>query len=219
MSAICARRCTTGCSRARRAGGSCCGSTTPMPSGRRSGSSTRSGPISTGWGSTPDAEVRQSARFDVYEARFASWSRRGGCTRPTRRAQELDLKRKVQLGRGLPPIYDRAALALSDAERARAGGGRRAAALAVPARSRRADRMGRSGPRDPAVRPGDDERPGGAAGGRVVAVHAAQRDRRCRDGRDAMSCAARTMSRTPRCSCRCSRRWARRRRASRMRRC
>ncbi|NWM20103.1 glutamate--tRNA ligase, partial [Escherichia coli] len=34
-------------------------------------------------------------------------------------AQELDLKRKVLLGRGLPPVYDRAALALSDADRAR----------------------------------------------------------------------------------------------------
>lgn len=31
---------------------------------------------------------------------------------------ELDLKRKTQLGRGLPPVYDRAALKLSDAERA-----------------------------------------------------------------------------------------------------
>jgi glutamyl-tRNA synthetase len=33
-------------------------------------------------------------------------------------AQELDLKRKILLGRGLPPIYDRAALSLSDADRA-----------------------------------------------------------------------------------------------------
>ena len=30
---------------------------------------------------------------------------------------ELDLKRKTQLGRGLPPVYDRAALKLSDADR------------------------------------------------------------------------------------------------------
>ena len=30
----------------------------------------------------------------------------------------MELKRKIQLGRGLPPIYDRAALAMSDAERA-----------------------------------------------------------------------------------------------------
>jgi glutamyl-tRNA synthetase len=33
-------------------------------------------------------------------------------------AQELDLKRKIAAGRGLPPVYDRAALGLSDAERA-----------------------------------------------------------------------------------------------------
>ncbi|MFM9937152.1 MAG: glutamate--tRNA ligase, partial [Novosphingobium sp.] len=33
-------------------------------------------------------------------------------------AQELDLKRKVLLGRGLPPIYDRSALALSEADHA-----------------------------------------------------------------------------------------------------
>jgi glutamyl-tRNA synthetase len=33
-------------------------------------------------------------------------------------AQELELKRKVALGRGLPPVYDRAALALSEAEHA-----------------------------------------------------------------------------------------------------
>jgi glutamyl-tRNA synthetase len=33
-------------------------------------------------------------------------------------AQELDLKRKILLGRGLPPIYDRTALSLSDADRA-----------------------------------------------------------------------------------------------------
>jgi glutamyl-tRNA synthetase len=31
----------------------------------------------------------------------------------------LDLKRKIQLGRGKPPVYDRAALALSEEERAR----------------------------------------------------------------------------------------------------
>jgi len=34
-------------------------------------------------------------------------------------SQELELKRKVQLGRGLPPVYDRAALSLTDADRAR----------------------------------------------------------------------------------------------------
>jgi glutamyl-tRNA synthetase len=34
-------------------------------------------------------------------------------------AQELDLKRKVQLSRGKPPVYDRSALQLPEAERAR----------------------------------------------------------------------------------------------------
>ncbi len=33
-------------------------------------------------------------------------------------SQELELKRKIQLGRGLPPIYDRGALRLTDEERA-----------------------------------------------------------------------------------------------------
>ena len=49
-------------------------------------------------------------------------------------AQELDLKRKVLLGRGLPPVYDRAALALSEAEHRREGSGGRRAALALQAR-------------------------------------------------------------------------------------
>ena len=35
-----------------------------------------------------------------------------------KRAQELDLKRKVALGRSLPPIYDRAGLALTAADHA-----------------------------------------------------------------------------------------------------
>src|SRR5690606_31215779 len=33
-------------------------------------------------------------------------------------ADELDRRRKVQLSRGLPPIYDRAALSLTEAEKA-----------------------------------------------------------------------------------------------------
>lgn len=65
-----------------------------------------------------DREERQSARLDRYEAAFAAL-RAGGRIYPCyETAQELDVKRKIALGRGLPPIYDRAALALSDAERA-----------------------------------------------------------------------------------------------------
>jgi glutamyl/glutaminyl-tRNA synthetase len=69
-------------------------------------------------GLAPDGEERQSARFDRYEARFAELVAAGRIYPAYETAQELDLKRKVLLGRGLPPIYDRAALALSDAERA-----------------------------------------------------------------------------------------------------
>ena len=69
-------------------------------------------------GLTPDGEERQSARFALYEQRFAELRSAGRVYPAYETAQELDLKRKIQLGRGLPPIYDRAALALSDSDRA-----------------------------------------------------------------------------------------------------
>lgn len=69
-------------------------------------------------GLDPDSEVRQSARFDLYEARFAKLIEAGRIYPAYETAQELALKRKVLLGRGLPPVYDRAALALSKADRA-----------------------------------------------------------------------------------------------------
>ncbi|MDB5679048.1 glutamate--tRNA ligase [Sphingomonas bacterium] len=68
-------------------------------------------------GLTPDAEARQSERFGLYEAQFEKLRAAGRVYPAYETAQELDLKRKVQLGRGLPPIYDRAALALGDADR------------------------------------------------------------------------------------------------------
>lgn len=70
-------------------------------------------------GMTPDGEERQSARGSLYEARFAELVAAGRIYPAYETAQELDLKRKVLLGRGLPPVYDRAALRLSDADRAR----------------------------------------------------------------------------------------------------
>lgn len=69
-------------------------------------------------GLVPDGEERQSARFALYEARFADLRAAGRVYPAYETAQELDLKRKVALGRGLPPVYDRAALALSADERA-----------------------------------------------------------------------------------------------------
>ncbi|MEA1083643.1 glutamate--tRNA ligase [Sphingomonas sp. CD22] len=73
-----------------------------------------------GWlGLTPDAEVRQSERFALYQQRFDALVAAGRIYPAYETAQELDLKRKILLGRGLPPVYDRAALALDEAARAR----------------------------------------------------------------------------------------------------
>ena len=69
-------------------------------------------------GLMPDGEERQSARFDLYEREFHRLAQSGRVYRCYETSQELDLKRKVLLGRGLPPIYDRAALALSAADHA-----------------------------------------------------------------------------------------------------
>ncbi|MET0240669.1 MAG: glutamate--tRNA ligase [Sphingobium sp.] len=60
-----------------------------------------------------DGEARQSERFALYEARFAALVEAGRIYPAYESAQELDLKRKVALGRGLPPVYDRAALSLT----------------------------------------------------------------------------------------------------------
>jgi glutamyl-tRNA synthetase len=68
-------------------------------------------------GLEPDGEERQSERLAVYEDAFTQLKAAGRVYPCYETAQELDLKRKVALGRGLPPIYDRAALGLSDAER------------------------------------------------------------------------------------------------------
>lgn len=75
-------------------------------------------------GLVPDGEERQSARFELYEREFQKLVGAGRVYRCYETAQELDLKRKVLLGRGLPPIYDRAALDLTEADheaRAEAG--------------------------------------------------------------------------------------------------
>jgi glutamyl-tRNA synthetase len=70
-------------------------------------------------GLTPDDEVRQSERFALYERRFDDLRAAGRIYPAYETQQELELKRKILLGRGLPPVYDRAALTLSDADRAK----------------------------------------------------------------------------------------------------
>ena len=70
-------------------------------------------------GLEPDGEERQSARLAIYERAFESLRAAGRVYACYETAQELELKRKILLGRGLPPIYDRAALALTEADHAR----------------------------------------------------------------------------------------------------
>ncbi len=69
-------------------------------------------------GLAPDLEVRQSDRFALYEAALARLAAAGRAYRAYETPAELDLKRRVQQGRGLPPVYDRAALALTEADHA-----------------------------------------------------------------------------------------------------
>lgn len=70
-------------------------------------------------GVKPDLTVRQSQRFALYDA-AAKKLRDAGLLYPAyESADELDRKRKRQMGRGLPPVYDRAALKLTDEDRAK----------------------------------------------------------------------------------------------------
>jgi glutamyl-tRNA synthetase len=64
-------------------------------------------------GLLPDDEVRQSDRFALYEQQFERLKASGHVYPAYESAQELDLRRKILLGRGLPPVYDRAALSLT----------------------------------------------------------------------------------------------------------
>jgi glutamyl-tRNA synthetase len=54
-----------------------------------------------------DGEARQSQRFALYEARFEALRAAGRIYPAYETPEELDLRRKVLLGRGLPPIYER----------------------------------------------------------------------------------------------------------------
>jgi glutamyl-tRNA synthetase len=69
-------------------------------------------------GMSADGEERQSARFGVYDAAFERLIAAGRVYPCYETPEELDIRRKILLSRGLPPVYERTALALSDAERA-----------------------------------------------------------------------------------------------------
>lgn len=69
-------------------------------------------------GIPPDAVYRQSERLGLYEDAAARLKASGRLYPAYESEDELELKRRVQRARGLPPVYDRAALALTDAARA-----------------------------------------------------------------------------------------------------
>ena len=63
--------------------------------------------------------VHQSDRFALYEAAVERLKEAGRLYPAYETPEELELKRKRQLARGKPPVYDRAALKLTDEERAK----------------------------------------------------------------------------------------------------
>lgn len=70
------------------------------------------------FGIVPDEVFRQSDRFSAYDAAVATLKAAGRLYPCYETPEELDRRRKRQLGRGLPPIYDRAALKLTVEDRA-----------------------------------------------------------------------------------------------------
>ena len=70
-------------------------------------------------GITPDLIVRQSDRVALYAAAVERLKASGRLYPAYESADELDRRRKRMQARGLPPIYDRAALKLTDDDRAK----------------------------------------------------------------------------------------------------
>ena len=65
-----------------------------------------------------DSEDRQSERLDRYDAALQKLAADGRAYACYETQEELALKRKAQLSAGRPPVYDRAALKLSEAQKA-----------------------------------------------------------------------------------------------------
>ncbi len=68
-------------------------------------------------GLTWDAEFRQSERFDFYAETAERLKKAGRLYACYETAEELERRRKRQMARGLPPVYDRAALKLTVEEK------------------------------------------------------------------------------------------------------
>ncbi len=69
-------------------------------------------------GIEPNVVVKQSDRFALYDAASDRLRAAGRLYACYETADELERRRKRQLARGLPPIYDRAGLSLTDEEKA-----------------------------------------------------------------------------------------------------
>lgn len=69
-------------------------------------------------GIVPDQVIKQSQRLAIYDAAADRLRGAGRLYACYETADELDRRRKRQLARGLPPIYDRAALKLTDEQKA-----------------------------------------------------------------------------------------------------
>src|SRR4051812_5808953 len=69
--------------------------------------------LGMGW----DEKYNQSARFPIYQEAAERLKASGRLYPAYETAEELNRRRQVALKRGQPPIYDRAALKLTEAER------------------------------------------------------------------------------------------------------
>ncbi|MGF1605189.1 MAG: glutamate--tRNA ligase [Rhodothalassiaceae bacterium] len=65
-----------------------------------------------------DSEIRQSDRVSLYQQAVETLKAAGRLYPCYETPEELDIKRKLQRAQGRPPVYDRAALALTEAEKA-----------------------------------------------------------------------------------------------------
>ncbi len=73
-------------------------------------------------GIPPDREERQSARTALYEATLEKLLKAGRVYACYETEEELEFRRRRQLAAHKPPVYDRAALKLTDADRAKLEG-------------------------------------------------------------------------------------------------
>ena len=212
-SATRAPRCSTGCSRCARAAASSCASTTPIVERSRAEYADAIEADLAWLGVVPDLQCRQSERMALYEAAAETLRATGRLYPAYETAEELDRRRKRQQALGRPPIYDRAALRLTEKDRA-----------ALEAEGRRPHWRFRLEPTlvrwDDLVRgPSHIDcaslvRSRAQARGRHLSLHLAVGRRRHRSRASATSFAARTTSPTRRCRSRSSRRWRAARRPS-----